>query len=83
MRKTLSVVLLLALAACASKHQQVASADTAASGTPQQQCHREVVIGSNIPHTVCGPVMSEADRQRNVDALRDSMRSTNSTLMGK
>ncbi len=61
-------VAFVALAGCATMSNDK-PADEA-----QAVCHREYRLGSNLPTTVCDTPVSEAERQKSVDALRSNLR---------
>ena len=65
----LTLPVLLVMAGCATTDaQQTASNAT----TTQAPCQREYRVGSNIPSKDCTPAMSDADRQRMQDDMRQA-----------
>ncbi len=59
-------LLLIALAGCVTGQDE-----KTASATPTQTCTREYRVGSNIATKECSTPMTEAERQRMLDDLRN------------
>jgi hypothetical protein len=68
----LSVAALALIAGCATTDNNQASASSDAAAA--KVCEREYRIGSNIPSHDCHPAMTEDERQRSLDEIRNSLK---------
>ena len=46
-----------------------------AADQPQQRCHKEIRVGSNLPKTVCEPAPTEQERAKLQDDWRNEVHS--------
>lgn len=68
----LTVAALALIAGCASTDNNQASATS--DGAPAKICEREYRVGSNIPSHDCRPAMTEEERQRTLDEIRNGIK---------
>ena len=69
---------LAALAGCANVPEQNAQA-----AAPKVRCERETQIGSMMPKKDCGPAVSDDERRRLADELRNQTKPSGITAPGK
>jgi hypothetical protein len=81
MRVIYACLALAVIAGCASTATpttaQVAAAPMATASAPEQVCRKERPTGSLMMVTVCEPVVSDAERQREVNEMRNTIRMQN------
>jgi hypothetical protein len=61
-------------AASPEKPAESVAANTANAANGGKVCSREYKIGSNIPVTTCETAASEGERQRMIDAVKETFR---------
>ena len=75
MRFIPAIALALVVAGCANDPAAApAKVATAAPAPANQVCHKEMPTGSQIPVTVCEPVMSESERQLRNSEMANQIR---------